>query len=328
MWRGFQWVPYHVVLTPFKPFYAWSWLEPLVAKYFDWWMAAYPFGQPTVFRSRTMNPLVNPWIMQWFAPREPDQLGYYDTSPLRDTLNKYVDDWQRIKRDGGMKLSLGATDLETAELRFFNSFVPQTTSLAPPVEISADHVLASAAIPPYPAIGILDESGRKRWYWDGGLVSNTPLMDLQDELREGHDKTFVFDVHIFERKGPAPRSADEVIWRQKAIQFGSRKRQAFEIVARHEAEMQRKEPKTGPTTGTPLLEVCQIMYERDRKSPEFWFIDGDLSEAAYEELFKQGRCDTYKAFEEARVMFDGAYGKLYRIGSCGKGETPEPKVQY
>jgi hypothetical protein len=175
----------------------------------------------------------------------------------------------------------------------------------------------------FPAITIPDEDGREQVYWDGGLVSNTPLMDLQDELRAGDERgTFVFDVHIFERKGAKPRSIDDVFWRQKSIQFGSRKRQAAEIIAKHEAEAQAG---SGPKT---RFEVCQIMYEQDPESPEFWFSDGDLSSAAFDALFAQGRCDTQAAFEAVPVVIDGEYGALYRIGSLRKPEPDTPRPSY
>lgn len=153
----------------------------------------------------------------FFAPRMtlPDLMpfgsqaatSYYDTSALRDTLNTLVDfDYLNTK---GPRLSLGAVDVESGNFVYFDS-----TS----TEIRAEHIMASGALPP--SFGAVEIDGRH--YWDGGLVSNTPL---QFVLENGRDAALtIFQVDLFSSQGALPGNMTDVAQREKDIRFSSRTR--------------------------------------------------------------------------------------------------------
>ena len=162
----------------------------------------------------------------FFSPREqPPYLfsdgsakatSFYDTTPLRETLERFVD-FDRINEDDGVRLSVGATNVANGNFRYFDSAVER---------IGAAHVLASGALPPaFPAVEVDGEH-----YWDGGLVSNTPL----DYVLAGTPRrdSLVFQVELWSSHGVLPKTLMEVLERQKEIQFSSRTRFGTDSVAR------------------------------------------------------------------------------------------------
>ena len=131
----------------------------------------------------------------------------YDTAPLRATLMDLVDfDWLN---DHGPRLSLGAVDVETGNFAYFDSRE---------VRIGPDHVMASGALPPGFAAVRID--GRS--YWDGGLVSNTPLQYVLES--QGTDPLVVFQVDLFNARGPVPGDLAGAQQREKDIRYSSRTR--------------------------------------------------------------------------------------------------------
>lgn len=157
-------------------------------------------GQPGFF---TPN-LVNPWI----SPRgSKTATAFYDTTPLRDTLLRLVD--FDLLNSGAVRYAAGAVNVISGNFAYFDS--TQTTILP-------EHVMASAALPPaFPAVQIGTD-----YYWDGGLVSNTPLQHVLDNAASLH--MLIFQVDLFSAMGAAPRDMDDVLARQKDIQFSSRTR--------------------------------------------------------------------------------------------------------
>jgi NTE family protein len=133
--------------------------------------------------------------------------SFYDTGPLRETLMKLVDfDYLNHK---GPRLSVGAVDVETGNFTYFDS---TTTTITP------EHIMASGALPPgFPAVEI---GGRH--YWDGGLVSNTPLQYVLENA--GKDPLCVVQIDLFPARGKLPKTLAEVDQRQKDIRFSSRTR--------------------------------------------------------------------------------------------------------
>lgn len=134
-------------------------------------------------------------------------LSFYDTVPLRRTLEEIVD--FDYLNDRGPRLSVGAVDVETANFAYFDSRT---------MRITPDHIMASGALPPgFPPIEI---DGRS--YWDGGLVSNTPLQFVMDNL--DRDPVCIFQVDVFSATGSLPENLADVTQRQKDIQYSSRTR--------------------------------------------------------------------------------------------------------
>ncbi|MEO1044692.1 MAG: patatin-like phospholipase family protein [Pseudomonadota bacterium] len=137
-------------------------------------------------------------------------VSIYDTAPLIDTLNAHVD-WDRLN-DGPMRLSVGAVDVESGNFIYFDTRDP-----VHPTRIDARHILASGALPPgFPPIEI---DGRH--YWDGGIVSNTPLAHV---LENQTTDMLVFQVDLFPARGPLPQDFDDVLSRMKDIRYSSRTR--------------------------------------------------------------------------------------------------------
>lgn len=158
-------------------------------------------GVPGFFEPRYPSPLLEP-------PGAPDALSFYDTAPLRVTLSALVD-FGRIK-SGPIRLSIGAVNVRTGNFIYFDSKER---------ELTPEHVMASGALPPgFPPVIIDSEA-----YWDGGLVSNTPLQFVLDDGGP-RDDMLVFQVDLFSARGPMPRTISDVMQREKDIRFSSRTR--------------------------------------------------------------------------------------------------------
>ena len=151
-------------------------------------------GQPGFFDVNVPGP--------WLSPRgAKGATSFYDSAPLRQTLSRLVD-FKRINRRE-TRFAVGAVNVATGNFNYFDNAE---------TEIVLDHVMASGALPPgLPMIEIGTDS-----YWDGGLVSNTPLQHLLDNI--GPANTAVFQVDLFSARGIVPRDMYDVLARQKDIQ--------------------------------------------------------------------------------------------------------------
>lgn len=168
-------------------------------------------GTPGMFRPRPVPPFLAPT-----GTRE--ALSFYDSAPLEATLNELVD-WDRLN-DGDVRLSVGAVELESGNFHYFDNREER---------IDARHVMASGALPPgLPPI----EIDGKLW-WDGGLVSNTPLHHV---LSHQTCDTLVFQVDLFSATAPPPRNIDDVYAREKEIRYSSRTRQVSNSLIRRRKE--------------------------------------------------------------------------------------------
>jgi NTE family protein len=148
----------------------------------------------------------NPWaFMGTKTALGAENAGYYSTSPLAKTLTDLID--PNCLNAGAPRLTVGAANVQSGEMHYFDS---RKTPL------SIRHVMASGALPPaFPAIRINGEL-----YWDGGILSNTPVEAVFDDnpRRNG----VVFTVHIWNPSGPEPDSIWKVMSRQKDLQYSSR----------------------------------------------------------------------------------------------------------
>ncbi|UZW59529.1 DUF3734 domain-containing protein [Lysobacter enzymogenes] len=137
----------------------------------------------------------------------PAAASFYDTSPMIATLDRLVD-FDRLN-DGGIRVSVGAVNVRTGNLEYFDNTQ---------MRLDARHILASGALPPaFPAIEIDGE-----FYWDGGLVSNTPLSQVL--TASPRRDTLVFQVDLWNARGEPPQNLLDVAERQKEIQYSSRTR--------------------------------------------------------------------------------------------------------
>jgi NTE family protein len=160
------------------------------------------FGAPHFFAPRIPSPL-------FWPPGDVESVSHYDTAPLRGTLERLVD-FDRINSDE-MRFSVGAVNVRTGN---FVSFDNRTHRIGP------EHVMASGSLPPgFPATEIEGE-----YFWDGGLVSNTPLQWVLDS-RPRQD-TLAFQIDLWNARGELPRDLSEADVRHKEIVFSSRTRAA------------------------------------------------------------------------------------------------------
>ncbi|HVA12251.1 MAG TPA: patatin-like phospholipase family protein [Stellaceae bacterium] len=174
-------------------------------------------GPRKVFNQASAAASLSQGAPGFFAPRVPapwvypdgslEATSWYETGQLRRTLERLVD-FDRLN-NGETRVSLGAVDVRSGNFVYFDT----ATGV-----IGPKHVLASGALPPgFPAIEI---EGRQ--YWDGGLVSNTPLQwVLQDGPRQD---TLAFQVDLWNAQGDFPRNLAEVATRLKEITYSSRTR--------------------------------------------------------------------------------------------------------
>jgi NTE family protein len=147
----------------------------------------------------------------------PGRVSWYDTSPLRATLLKFCD-FDRIN-SREIRVSVGAVNVATGNFAYFDN---TRTKLTP------EHFMASGALPPaFPPVEIDGE-----YYWDGGLVSNTPLMEV---LRATPRRdTLAFQVDLWNARGPLPRSIPDVTERVKDVQYSSRTRFVTDAMQREQ----------------------------------------------------------------------------------------------
>jgi NTE family protein len=174
-------------------------------------------GVPGFFRPRTLPPTMAP-------PNSSGALSFYDSTPLAATLDAFVD-WDLLN-DGPVRLSVGAVDVESGNFHYFDTKRER---------IDARHIMASGALPP----GLPPVEIDGCWWWDGGVVSNTPLSYVLDNQKED---LLVFQVDLFPARGPLPATIMDVYAREKDIRYSSRTRQVTDqlIRLRKEREMIRK----------------------------------------------------------------------------------------
>jgi NTE family protein len=177
-------------------------------------------GVPGFFSPRMLTPALAP-------PKSLEATSFYDNAPLAGTLDRFVD-WDLLN-DGPVRLSVGAVNVETGNFRYFD------TRGQRPDRIDARHIMASGALPP----GLPPVEIDGAWWWDGGIVSNTPLSHVLD-----HQKAdlLVFQVDLFPARGELPATIMDVYSREKDIRYSSRTRQVTDqlIRLRKEREAIRK----------------------------------------------------------------------------------------
>ena len=151
-----------------------------------------------------------------------DEVSLYDTRPLRQTLERFAD-FDRINhRPHSMRVSVGAVNVANGNFVYFDNTERR---------LRPEHFMASGALPTgFPAVEV-----DGAYYWDGGLVSNTPLLQvLQSEPRRN---TLVFQVDLWSARGPLPGNLGEAAERLKDIQYSSRTRMVTDVM--HQEQLHR-----------------------------------------------------------------------------------------
>jgi len=249
-------------------------------------------GQPGFFEPRRTSPILS-------FPGAKDAISYYDTAPLRNTLCELVD-FERLN-DGAMRFSVGAVNIRSGNFVYFDS--KNST-------IAAEHVMASGALPPaFPPVQIGTD-----YFWDGGIVSNTPLQHLLDQ--EDNKNTLVFQVDLFNSRGALPRSIADVASRQKDIQYSSRTRMTTDVYKRllgwkkktyellkhiPDTDLSQEDRKLRDDLAKlPEITILQMIYQQ--KSYEGDAKDYEFSGTSMREHWKSGYEDTKRTLNNRSFL--------------------------
>jgi len=162
------------------------------------WMSLV-FGSPKFFHPKWFNPLWGPnqLPLNWTS--------FYDPSPVRELLAKYTN-FSRL-RSSPVRLIVSAVNVETAQLEIFDSYVD---------DLTPDHILASGSLPP----GFPWTTINGRHYWDGGIVSNSPLEDVIERCGAAGKRVFIVD--LFPGRKELPANIVEVMFRRDEIVYSER----------------------------------------------------------------------------------------------------------
>lgn len=250
------------------------------------------FGAPHFFRPRIPAPAV------WLASTL-EQLSFYDTAPLKATLERLAD-FDRINA-GSPRVSIGAVSVKTGNFTYFEN----TSS-----RITPAHVMASGALPPgFPAVEVDGE-----YYWDGGIVSNTPLLWVL-ESRPRQD-TLAFQVDVWCARGSHPSNLAEAEVREKEIRFSSRTRAATDrykyvqrlriafanLLEKLPAELQ-SDPDVKMLAAEADHKVCNIVHLLyRRKVYEGTSMDFEFSRRTMEDHWSSGYNDTVRSLRHPEVL--------------------------
>jgi NTE family protein len=249
-------------------------------------------GAPGFFKPRVPPPFP-------FTPGKPDVLSYYDAGPLRATLERLVD--FDLINSAITRFSVGAVNVRTGNFVYFDN----TTH-----EICPEHVMASGSLPPgLPATEIQGEH-----YWDGGLVSNTPL----ERVLSGAPRqdTLAFQIDLFSASGRLPGNLIEADARQKDIRFSSRTRAAINQFKRaqllrrathHLLERRPEELRQLPQANLLAGEADEKVYNiinliYHTKNYEGVSQDYEFSRRTMEEHWQSGYNDAVRTLRHPEVL--------------------------
>ena len=230
-------------------------------------------------------------------PGTPAAISYYDTAPLRESLERLVD--FDLLNSGAVRLSVGAVSVTRGNFCYFDTSEQR---------LDARHVMASGALPPgFPPVEIDGE-----YYWDGGLVSNTPLQYVLDE--PGRRPRLVFQVDLFAARGEMPANLAEAGEREKDIRYSSRTRLNTTFELRRQATVQaaqrllarlparlRDDPDARLLAAIPCeaaVDVVHLIYRS--KHYESQSKDYEFSRASMLEHWSAGVADTTQTLADPR----------------------------
>jgi NTE family protein len=250
------------------------------------------FGAPHFFTPRFPPPGL------WGASRA-DVVSYYDVAPLKATLERLVD--FDLINAGSMRFSVGAVNVRTGNFIYFDNATHR---------IGPAHIIASGSLPPgFPATEIDGE-----YYWDGGIVSNTPLQWVLDD-RPRRD-TLAFQTDLWRAEGDLPSDLAHVGVREKEIRFSSRTRTAtdqykhaqklriaFGKLLKQLPDELRRLPEVNLLAAEADEKVCnivQLIYHS--KNYEGIAKDYEFSRRTMEEHWLAGHSDTVRSLDHPEVL--------------------------
>ena len=236
-------------------------------------------GQPGFFQPNVPSP----WIS---APGSATATSFYNTAPLAKTLTELVD--FDLLNDGPVRYAAGAVEVLSGNFAYFDRQDRR---------IGVEHVMASGALPPaLPMVQIGTD-----WFWDGGLVSNTPLQHVLE--RGGNLDQLIFQVDLFSANGPLPRTMSDVLARQKDIQYSSRTRMVTDQLTAQHRRNQVLRQLLAKLPPHDLSEAEIALKEELQDQAEITILQLIYQQAAYE-----GQAKDYEfSAETMRVHWDSGY---------------------
>ncbi|MGX9431516.1 patatin-like phospholipase family protein [Bradyrhizobium sp. LeoA1S1] len=239
-------------------------------------------GQPGFFAPHTTNP--------WLSPAGArTATSYYDTAPLRKSLLELVD-FERINSKR-MRFAVGAVNVLSGNFIYFDNAHD---------EIIPEHIMASGALPPaLPMVKVGTDH-----FWDGGIVSNTPLQHLLDQVDSLN--SLVFQVDLFSARGVLPRDIHDVMARHKDIMYSSRTRyntdmyrkthnlraRLYKALSKIPNEQLSEEERQlrDSNSALPSIAILQLIYQQ--KAYEGHAKDHEFSGTSMREHWMSGHEDT------------------------------------
>src|SRR5882762_10981973 len=220
--------------------------------------------------------------------------SYYQSNPLRETLLELVD-FDRIN-SRAERFSVGAVSVLTGNFMYFDNAHE---------DIGPEHVMASGALPPaLPMVKIGTDH-----FWDGGIVSNTPLQHLLDQ--DDRKNSLVFQVDLFSARGVLPRDIQDVMARHKDIMYSSRTRHNTDVYRKthnlkaslykalskvSEDQLSDEERQLKGSLGRlPEIAILQLIYQQ--KAYEGDSKDHEFSGTSMREHWNSGQEDTKRTLK-------------------------------
>lgn len=250
-----------------------------------------------------------PWF---YPPGDPQATSYYSTEGFRETLEKFID-FDRLNADS-VRFTTSAVNIRTGNYTIFDS----TRQVIRP-----EHVMASGALPPaLPAVEIDGDP-----YWDGGLISNTPLywlMDGDTQTNTATKDTLIFQVDLWSAEGEEPQDMIEVMSRQKEIQYSSRTRGITNLFKQQQklqhafATLYEKLPDDlkqsdeakllHANSGHSVHNIVHLIYRA--RHYQIYAKDYEFSRMAVMDHWREGYKDTINSLR---------HEEIFRLPTCAEG---------
>jgi NTE family protein len=248
-------------------------------------------GVPGFFTPRVPPP----WLL---PPGSIAATSFYDTGAFKKTLERFID--FDVLNSGAVRYTTSAVNVRSGNYTLFDTRVQ---------EIKVEHIMASGALPP--ALPAIEIDGQ--YFWDGGLISNTPLQWVMDEAMQD---TLVFQVDLWSAKGGFPRDMFEVMTREKEIRYSSRTR-AMTTSFKHAQKMRHafaalydKLPANLKRTEEARMllsdsdinvyNIVHLIYRA--RHYEGYSKDFEFSRLSMEEHWKAGYHDTVRSLRHKEVL--------------------------
>jgi NTE family protein len=251
-------------------------------------------GVPAFFTPRPFPPVNS-------AAESPDLVSYYDITPLKETLLRLVD-FDLINADPQpMRFTALATNVRTGAPVYFDNRERRITEA---------HILASSSLPPsFPPTEIDGE-----YYWDGGVVSNSPMQFVVDN--RGRYTALVFQVDLWDANGEVPLDIPSANLRAMEIHSASRinvsldehkKMQKFRYALRRFLDELPPQCQNDPEVQflseqakVKVATIVQLKYQSQKFETAGKMFE--FSRLAMEEHWQAGYDDTKAALAEPGVL--------------------------